>query len=69
MNSNMIIDSEAPVSIVSQVWINCYLKDTKVDESDVRKLSCTRRFILGITLYLSEIDMTFLVVLKTLVYD
>ena len=41
----------------------------KIDEEDVQKKSCYRRLRLGNTTYLSEVDITFPVVLKTDIGD
>ena len=46
---HMIIDSRAPVSIVGSSWLEKYLRDAKVDDKEVKKRSCARRFILGKT--------------------
>ena len=61
----MLIDSGAPKSVVSKEWIEGYLKDMKVDESEIEKKSCCRRFIMGDTAYLSEVEIRFPLVLKT----
>ena len=51
----MLIDSGAPKSVVSREWIDGYLKDMKVDESEIEKKSCCRRFRMEETTYISEI--------------
>ena len=61
----MLIDSGAPKSVVSKEWIEGYLKDMKVDESEIEKKSCCRRFRMGETTYISEIEIRFPIVLKT----
>ena len=61
----MLVDCGAPKSVVSREWIEGYLKDMKVDESEIERRSCCRRFRMGETTYLSEIEITFPVVLKT----
>ena len=61
----MLIDSGAPKSVVSKEWIEGYLKDMKVDESEIEKKSCCRRFRMGETTYLSEVEIRFPIVLKT----
>ena len=33
----MLIDSGAPKSIVSSIWLEGYLKDTKVSDKDVKR--------------------------------
>ena len=61
----MLIDSGAPKSVVSREWIEGYLKDMKVDENEIEKKSCCRRFRMGETTYLSEVEIRFPIVLKT----
>ena len=65
----MIIDSGTPVSLVSRGWIDRYLKEAKVDNRKVKRQSCSRSFRLGKMLYLSEVEMTFPMVMKTLEND
>ena len=43
----MLIDSGAPKSIVSFIWFEGYLKDVNVDEKDVKRKDCTKRFRMG----------------------
>ena len=40
----MIVDSGAPMSIVSAGWLEKYLKEMEVDARDVEEESCNRRF-------------------------
>ena len=61
----ILIDCGAPKSVVSKEWIEGYLKDMKVDESEIEKKSCCRRFRMGETTYLSEVEIRFPIVLKT----
>ena len=61
----MLVDCGAPKPVVSTGWIEGYLKDMKVDESDIERKSCCRRFRMGDTMYLSEIEIRFPIVLKT----
>ena len=61
----MLVDCGAPKSVVSREWIEGYLKDMKVDESEIKRRSCYRRFRMGETTYLSEVEITFPIVLKT----
>ena len=61
----MLIDSWAPKSVVSKEWIEGYLKDVKVSEEEIKKKSCYRHFKMGETTYLSEVEITFPIVLKT----
>ena len=62
---HMIIDSGAPVLIVSSKWLKKYLRDAKVEDEEVKKKSCARRFRLGKTLYVSEMEVEVPVVMKT----
>ena len=61
----MLIDSGAPRSIVSAGWFEEYLKDAKVDEKDVKRKDCTKRFRMGKTVYLSKTEVEFPIVMKT----
>ena len=61
----MIIDSGAPVSLMSSAWFNNYLKEAKVDDKEVQKSSSNRQFRLGKTPYISTEKVTFPVVMKT----
>ena len=61
----MVIDSGAPVSLVSSAWLKQYMKDAKVDNEEVKRESSCRRFRLGKTLYISEEKIQFPVVMKT----
>ena len=61
----MLVDCGAPKSVVSREWIEGYLKDMKVDESEIKRRSCYRRFRMGETTYLSEVEITYPIVLKT----
>ena len=65
VDNNMIIDSGAPVSIVSADWLARYIKEAKVDETDIVKKGCARRFRLGKTLYVNNVEVTFPIVMKT----
>ena len=60
-----LVNCGAPKPVVSTGWIEGYLKDMKVDESDIERKSCCRRFRMGDTTYLSEIEIRFPIVLKT----
>ena len=60
----MLIDNGALKSIVSYRWLNGYLKNAKVSEEDVKKKSCARKFRMGKTVYLSDTEVTFPIVLK-----
>ena len=61
----MLIDSGAPKSVVSREWIEGYLKDMKVSEDEVRRKSCYRRFKMGETTYVSQVEIEFPIILKT----
>ena len=61
----MLIDNGVPKSLVSSRWFDGYLQDAKVDEESVKRKSCARRFRMGKTVYLSKIEVTFPIVMKT----
>merc|ERR1712105_60980 len=61
----MIVDSGAPVSLMSSAWLNNYLKEAKIDQSEVERSSSNRRFRLGKTPYVSTEKIKFPVVMKT----
>ena len=61
----MVIDSGAPISLVSLAWFERYVKGAKIDEEEVKKDKSYWRFRLGKTLYLSREKLCFSVVLKT----
>ena len=61
----MLIDSGAPKSVVSREWIEGYLKDMEVSEDEIKRKSCYRRFKMGETTYVSEVEIMFPIVLKT----
>ena len=61
----MLIDSGAPKSVVSKMWIEGYLQEMKVSKEEVQRKSCYRRFKMGETVYVSEVEIEFPVILKT----
>jgi len=61
----MMINSGAPVSLVSSDWFKQYVKEAKIDDEEIKKSSSAWRFRLGKTLYISEQKVQFPVVLKT----
>ena len=61
----MIVDSGAPVSLMSSALFRNYLKETKFDNKEVQKSSSNRRFRLGKTPYVSTEKVKFPVVMKT----
>ena len=64
IGSRMIVDSGAPLSIVSSRWLKRYIEEAKVDENVLEYKNCVRRFRLGKTLYLSTSEITFPIVIK-----
>merc|ERR1712030_78564 len=50
--NSMIIDSGAPVSLISNAWLKNYMEQAKVGDESIRKASSNRRFRLGKTLYI-----------------
>ena len=61
----MLIGNGAQRSIVSSKWFDGYLQDAKVSEKEVKKKACARKFRMGKTVYLSDTEITFPIVLKT----
>merc|ERR1711905_38909 len=57
--NSMIIDSGAPVSLISNAWLKNYMEEAKVGDESIRKASSNRRFRLGKTPYLSTKKVTF----------
>ena len=49
IENTMIIDSGAPVSLMSSEWFNNYIKEAKVDNEQIKKSSSRRPFRLGKT--------------------
>ena len=65
LENSMIIDSGAPVSLISSTWLKNYIEEAKVEDESVLKTSSNRRFRLGKTPYISTQKVTFPVVMKT----
>ena len=65
----MLIASGVKKSVVSREWIEGYLKDKKIDEDEINRKSCCRRFRMGDTAYLSEVEIRFPILLKTVMGD
>merc|ERR1712237_283242 len=65
IDNSMIIDSGAPVSLMSSAWLANYIEEAKVDNEEIVKSSSNRRFRLGKTPYISTEKVTFPVVMKT----
>ena len=61
----ILVDCGAPKSVVSREWIEGYLKDMKLHETEIKRRSYYKRFRMGETTYLSEVEITFPIVLKT----
>ena len=49
----ILIDSDAPKSIVSSKWLEEYLREVKVNGDEARRKKCARRFRMGKMVYLS----------------
>merc|ERR1712090_37736 len=65
IDNSMIIDSGAPVSLISSTWLKNYIEEAKVEDESVLKTSSNRRFRLGKTPYVSTMKVTFPIVMKT----
>merc|ERR1712237_112131 len=57
-DNSMIIDSGAPVSLMSSAWLANYVEEAKVDSEEMTKSSSNRRFRLGKTPYISTEKVT-----------
>merc|ERR1712237_115679 len=64
-DNSMIIDSGAPVSLLSSTWLRNYMEEAKVGKENIRQTSSNRRFRLGKTPYVSTRKVTFPIVMKT----
>merc|ERR1712105_201737 len=65
IENTMIIDSGAPVSLMSSTWFDNYTKEAKVDNEQIKKSSSNRRFRLGKTPYIITEKVTFPIVVKS----
>merc|ERR1711905_20449 len=65
----MIVDSGAPVSLMSSAWLKNYMKEAKIYQSEVERTSSNQRFRLGKTPYVSSEKVKFPVVMKTNMND
>lgn len=65
MGKKMIIDSGAPVSLMSREWFERYVIERRVNPEEIYKKKCWRRFRLGKTVYDSKETVSFPVILKT----
>ena len=61
----MIVDSDAPVSIATSKWMERYLKEMEVKKDEIIEKKCNRRFKMGENIYLSDKEITLLVRMKT----
>ena len=54
----MIVESGAPMLIVSVGWLENYLREMGVDKKDVQEKRCKRRFKFGERVYNIEKEVT-----------
>ena len=64
IGSRMIVDSGAPLSIVSSRWLKRYIEEAKVDEYVLEYKNCVTRFRLRKILYVSTSGVKFPIVKK-----
>ena len=64
IRKKMLVDSGAPLSIVSSKWLNNYVKEVEIDNTDIIYKDSARRFILRKTQYLSTSEVTFPIMIK-----
>ena len=62
--SKMIVDSGAPLSIVSERWLKRYIEEKVVNEKDLEYKNCVRRFRMGKNVYVSTKEVRFPIVVK-----
>ena len=65
MEKEMVIDSGAPMSLVSAIWLEEYLKEMELDENDVKRMRDDQSFKLGRTTYRSMEMVRFPVRVRT----
>ena len=59
----MLIDNGAPKLIVSFTRLEGYLQDAKISKENVERRNCAKRFRMGKTIYISDTEVTFSVVM------
>ena len=62
----MIVNSAAPLSLVSADWLKKYVRDTEVEDNELEWMSCLRQFRLGENVYESSSMVSFPIVIKAL---
>ena len=65
MEKKMVIDSGAPMSLVSAVWLEEYLKEMELDDDDMERMRDDQSFKLGRRTYKSTEMVRFLVRVRT----
>ena len=60
----MIVDSGAPLSIVSERWFKRYIEEKAVDERELKYKHCVRRFRMGKNVYMSRKEIRFQIVIR-----
>ena len=63
--NSMVIDSGAPVSLVSSTWLKNYIREAEVEDESIVKASRKKKFRLGKTPYMSTEKATFPIVMET----
>ena len=58
-NMRMLIDSGAPVSLISSDWLEKYMRNTKMEDGVMERSADSKRFRLGRTVYESKEKVTF----------
>ena len=61
----MIVDSDAPVSIATSKWMEKYIKNMEVKKDEITENECKRKFKMGENIYLSNREITLPVRMKT----
>ena len=61
---NMIVESRAPLAIVSDKLLKKYVDAIKVDREDIKQRSCHKRFRFGEKVYKSTTEVTLEIVIR-----
>ena len=64
-NDMMVIDSGAPVSLVSSNWLETYMRNMEMDDEGIERSEDNKRFRLSKTLYVSKEKVKFPILMKT----
>ena len=60
----ILVDSGAPLSVVSEKWMKKYINEKVVDEKELEYRNCVRRVRFGENVYLSTKEVKFPLIVK-----